>query len=97
MVIAAGCTLRRAVAQSPLSMEDLELLKQTVLLQGKMKYLRAVAGEVLQDKLRQFWICGHYAVGSHSHLTLFQRHRLSTGDYLTVGSQTLRSMDSRHL
>lgn len=75
-----------AVAQSPLSMEDLELLKQTVLFtEEDEKYLR-LAGEVLQDQIDAVLDVWYSFVGSHSHLADYfssTDHQLNL-EYLTA-------------
>ncbi len=59
------------VAKSPLSLEDLELLKQTVLFtEEDEKYLR-LAGEVLQDQIEDVLDVWYSFVGSHPHLAYY--------------------------
>lgn len=60
-----------AVAHSPLSLHDLELLKQTVLFsQDDEKYLR-MAGEVLGDQIDAVLDLWYSFVGSHPHLAAY--------------------------
>ena len=85
--VATGYTYgTAAVGQSPLSMEDLELLKQTVLFtEEDEKYLR-VAGEVLQDQIEAVLDLWYSFVGSHSHLAYYfssTDHQLNS-EYLTA-------------
>jgi hypothetical protein len=85
--VATGYTYgTAAVAQSPLSMEGLELLKQTVLCTGEdEKYLR-LAGEVLQDQIEAVLDLWYSFVGSHSHLAYYfssTDYQLNS-DYLTA-------------
>jgi hypothetical protein len=69
-----------AVATAPISMEDLQLLKQTVLFtEEDEKYLRQ-AGEVLADQTSDILDVWYNFVGSHEHLLYYftsvngQRH-----------------------
>jgi Protoglobin len=56
-------------AHSPLGMEDLDLLKQTVLFTGAdERYLR-MAGDVLEDQIEDVLDVWYGFVGDHSHLT----------------------------
>ncbi len=60
-----------AVARSPLSMEDLDRLKQTVLFtEEDEKYLH-LAGEVLQDQVEAVLDVWYSFVGSHPHLLYY--------------------------
>jgi hypothetical protein len=74
------------VARSPLSMEDLSLLKQTVLFtEEDEKYLR-LAGEVLQDQIEAVLDVWYSFVGSHPHLAQYfssTDHQLNS-EYLTA-------------
>lgn len=65
----AGYTLGTSeVARSPLSDQDFELLKQTVLLTDEdLRYLR-LAGEVVADQIEQILDTWYGFVGSHPHL-----------------------------
>lgn len=59
------------VAESPLSLEDLELLKKTVLFtEEDEEYLR-MAGEVLSDQVEDILDVWYDFVGSHSHLVYY--------------------------
>ena len=59
------------VAQSPVSMEEFELLKQTVLFtEEDEKYLR-MAGEVLADQVDEILDLWYNFVGSHAHLVYY--------------------------
>lgn len=59
------------VAKSPLSIEEFELLKQTVLFtEEDEKYLH-LAGEVLQDQIEAVLDLWYSFVGSHSHLAYY--------------------------
>ncbi|GAA6617649.1 protoglobin domain-containing protein [Scytonema sp. NUACC26] len=85
--VAAGYTYgTAAVAYSPLSMEDLELLKQTVLFtEEDEKYLR-LAGEVLQDQIEAVLDLWYSFVGSHSYLAYYfssTDHQLNS-EYLSA-------------
>jgi Protoglobin len=85
--VVAGYTYgTAAVAQSPLSMEDLDLLKQTVLFtEEDEKHLR-LAGEVLQDQIDAVLDVWYSFVGSHSHLAYYfssTDHQLNS-EYLTA-------------
>jgi hypothetical protein len=58
----------QATARSPLSLEDLELLKQTVLFtEEDEEYLR-LAGDVLEDQVDEVLDLWYGFVGSHPHL-----------------------------
>lgn len=71
MSTTAGYTYgTETVAKSPLSLEDLELLKQTVLFAEEEKYLR-LAGEVLQDQIEDVLDVWYGFVGSHPHLAYY--------------------------
>lgn len=59
------------VAKSPLSIEEFELLKQTVLFtEEDEKYLH-LAGEVLQDRIEAVLDLWYSFVASHSHLAYY--------------------------
>lgn len=59
------------VARSPLTLEDLNLLKQTVLFtEDDEKYLR-LAGEVLADQIDAILDTWYSFVGSHPHLAQY--------------------------
>jgi Protoglobin len=59
------------IARSPLTLEDLNLLKQTVLLtEDDEKYLR-LAGEVLADQIDAVLDVWYSFVGSHPHLAQY--------------------------
>ncbi len=61
----------RAVARSPLGLEDLDLLKQTVLFtEEDERYLR-VAGDVLEDQADEVLDVWYGFVASHSHLVYY--------------------------
>lgn len=64
------------VASSPLSMEDLGLLKQTVLFTKEDEKYLHLAGEVLQDQIEAVLDVWYSYVGSHPHLA----HYFSTTD-----------------
>jgi Protoglobin len=65
------------VAHSPLTLDDLNLLKQTVLLtEDDGKYLR-LAGEVLADQIDAVLDVWYSFVGSHPHLAQY----FSTSDH----------------
>ena len=68
----AGYTYGTAeVAQSPVSLEDFELLKQAVLFtEEDEKYLR-MAGQVLADQVEEILDLWYNFVGSHSHLVYY--------------------------
>jgi len=68
----AGYTYGTAeVAQSPVSLEDFELLKQAVLFtEEDEKYLR-MAGQVLADQVEGILDLWYNFVGSHSHLVYY--------------------------
>ena len=68
----AGYTYGTAeVAQSPISLEDFELLKQAVLFtEEDEKYLR-MAGQVLADQVEEILDLWYNFVGSHSHLVYY--------------------------
>lgn len=71
MSTTAGYTYgTETVAKSPLSLEDFELLKQTVLFAEEEKYLR-LAGEVLQDQIEDVLDVWYGFVGSHPHLAYY--------------------------
>jgi Protoglobin len=58
----------QATARSPLGLEDLELLKQTVLFtEEDEEYLR-LAGDVLEDQVDEILDLWYGFVGSHPHL-----------------------------
>jgi hypothetical protein len=85
--VAAGYTYgTAAVAHSPLSIEDLELLKQTVLFtEEDKKYLR-LAGDVLQNQIEAVLDLWYSFVGSHPHLAYYfsnTDHQLKS-EYLTA-------------
>ncbi|MCS6873954.1 MAG: protoglobin domain-containing protein [Pyrinomonadaceae bacterium] len=59
------------VAKSPISLEDFELLKKTVLFTDEdQKYLR-LAGEVLKDQVQDVLDLWYGFVGSHPHLVKY--------------------------
>ncbi|MCL6434040.1 MAG: hypothetical protein K6T90_07445 [Leptolyngbyaceae cyanobacterium HOT.MB2.61] len=60
-----------AVAHSPISMEELELLKQTVLFSEEDEKALRMAGEVLQDQLEEILDLWYSFVGSHPHLVQY--------------------------
>ena len=61
-------TARRTRPHSPLGMEDLDLLKQTVLFTGEgERYLR-MAGDVLEDQIEDVLDVWYGFVGDHPHL-----------------------------
>ena len=60
-----------AVAQSPLSIADLELLKQTVLFTEEDEQYLRLAGEVLQDQIEDVLDVWYSYVGSHPHLAYY--------------------------
>lgn len=71
MSTTAGYTYgTETVAKSPLSLEDFELLKQTVLFAEEEKYLR-LAGEVLQDQIEDVLDVWYGFVGSHPYLAYY--------------------------
>lgn len=73
------------VGTSPITLQDLELLKATVLFtEADEKYLR-MAGEVLSDKAEQVIDIWYELVGSHPHLLqYFSRNNLANLEYLTA-------------
>jgi Protoglobin len=60
-----------AVAKSPLSIADLELLKQTVLFTEEDEQYLRLAGEVLQDQIEDVLDVWYAYVGSHPHLAYY--------------------------
>lgn len=56
------------VAHSPLSIEDFELLKQTVLFTQEDEHYLRLAGAVLQDQVEAILDLWYSFVGSHPHL-----------------------------
>ena len=68
----AGYTYgKETVSRSPVSMEDLELLKKSVLFtEEDEKYLR-MAGEVLADQVEEILDLWYGFVGSHPHLVYY--------------------------
>lgn len=73
------------VALSPVSLTDLELLKQTVLFTAEdEKYLK-LAGEVLKDQTHDVLDVWYGFVGSHGHLVhYFSHHGQPNVEYLTA-------------
>lgn len=62
---------KETVSRSPLSMEDLELLKKSVLFTDEdERYLR-MAGEVLADQVEEILDLWYGFVGSHPHLVYY--------------------------
>lgn len=57
------------IARSPLGMEELDLLKQTVLFTGEDEEYLRMAGEVLEDQTDEVLDLWYGFVGSHPHLT----------------------------
>lgn len=71
------------VDKAPVTVQDLELLKQTVLFSGEdKKYLR-MAGEVLIDQIDDILNLWYGFVGSHSHLVAyFSKDAQPNAEYL---------------
>lgn len=57
--------------RSPVSLEDLQLLKQTLLWSEEDEHYRKMAGEVLRDQIDAILDLWYGYVGSHSHLVYF--------------------------
>ncbi len=74
-----------SVPQSPVTMQDLDLLKQTVLFtEEDERYLR-MAGEVLKDQTDAVLDLWYGFVGSHPHLVhYFTKNGQPNTDYLTA-------------
>ena len=58
----------QATARSPLDLEDLDLLKQTVLFTEKDEEYLRLAGDVLEDQVDEVLDLWYGFVGSHPHL-----------------------------
>ncbi len=73
------------VGPSPLTMTDLDLLKQTVLFgEQDERYLR-MAGEVLKDQVEDILDLWYGFVGSHPHLVAYFAHDgVPNADYLAA-------------
>lgn len=70
--VVAGYTFgTEQVAKSPLSMEEYDLLKQTVLFTKEDEEYLYLAGEVLQDQIEDVLDVWYSYVGSHPHLAYY--------------------------
>ena len=72
------------VARSPLGIEDLELLKQTVLFSDEDEEYLRLAGDVLEDQVDEVLDLWYGFVGSHPHLIHYfsDPHGEPDSDYL---------------
>src|SRR5215207_9474407 len=61
----------QATARSPLDLEDLDLLKQTVLFTEKDEEYLRLAGDVLEDQADEVLDLWYGFVGSHPHLIYY--------------------------
>ncbi|WP_460639679.1 protoglobin domain-containing protein [Larkinella harenae] len=80
-----GYTYRQQTFPSPLTVEDLTLLKQTVLFGKEDERLLKLAGEVLADQTEAVLDVWYSFVGSHPHLLrYFSQHGQPDAHYLAA-------------
>ncbi|GIV33941.1 MAG: hypothetical protein KatS3mg031_1476 [Chitinophagales bacterium] len=79
---------KTTIAKSPVSLQDLELLKKTLLWsEDDNRYLR-MAGEVLKDQIEAVLDLWYGYVGSHPHLVAyFSKNGQPNADYLAAVRQ----------
>jgi hypothetical protein len=87
------------VAHAPLTMQDLDLLKQAVLFGPEDEQYLRMAGEVLADQIDDVLDLWYGFVGSHPHLVYYFTDGHGNPKCRLSGScaQALRTVDSRYL
>jgi hypothetical protein len=89
---------KATLEKSPITIQDLNLLKKTLLWSGEDDRYLKMAGDVLKDQTNDVLNLWYGYVGGNEHLVYYFAKKRSTQHGLPLGSSgKVRTVDFRHL